>query len=247
MEFIGRDVWGARHDAGSGSRPLPCSQAWLHHSATKTLPVAATVRDESVQMRHVEQIGEDRFGQGFSYNIAVFQSGRLYVGCGVRRVGSHTGGRNTPALGVVLMGNFDAVAPSPQMRAALVDLLRYAKAEGWLLRPAFDGGHRDLKATACPGRYAYAILPMLNREAAAPPAPTPPVKEAAVLPLFIVTDTRLPKWQPQYLTDGLTKRWVQDEGELRSLQAAFAPGRRDLPGEVLDRIPTVGTSPVPPS
>lgn len=171
MDFIGRDVWGAQYPAGSGSRSLPCTEAWLHHSVTSTLPVTATVEQESVEMRRVERIGQTKFGQGFSYNLAAFPSGRLYVGCGVRRVGAHTGGRNTRALGVVLMGNYDVMPLPAPLRAVLPDLLRFAFKEGWIDRAAFDGGHRDVPgaSTACPGRHAYAALPGINADALRPP------------------------------------------------------------------------------
>lgn len=175
MEFIGRDVWGARYAAGSGARPLPCTEAWLHHTVTAHLAVDASPADEAAQMRVVEGIGQQRFGQGFSYNLAIFPSGRVYVGCGVRRVGAHTAGRNTRALGIVLVGDLDKHEVPAPMRAALVDVLRFAKAEGWLREARLNGGHRDLKQTACPGRHAYALIGAVNAEAAgqAPPAPVP--------------------------------------------------------------------------
>lgn len=119
-------------------------------------------------MRKVEQIGQDRFGAGFSYNLAVFPSGRAYVGCGVSRVGSHTAQRNTRALGVVLMGNYEVNPLGGPALAALVEILRDAKRLGWLESGQFDGGHRDLKQTACPGDYAYQAIPEINRLALSP-------------------------------------------------------------------------------
>lgn len=41
------------------------------------------------------------------------------------------------------------------------------KRRGWWKTARLSGGHRDVKATACPGRYAYAAIPEINRRAAA--------------------------------------------------------------------------------
>jgi hypothetical protein len=183
MDFVSRAEWGARFAAGSGARPIPTSEAWLHHSATLTLPVDAAFEAECEQMRRVEAIGQQRFGAGFSYNLAGFPSGRMYVGCGVRRIGTHTGGRNTRALGIVLIGDYSANSVPDPLREALVECMRFAHAQGWTDRPAFDGGHRDLKATACPGEHAYRLIPTINDRAGRPPAPpAPPPPPAGPLP-----------------------------------------------------------------
>lgn len=184
---VGRDAWGARYAAGFGARPIPCAEAWLHHTVTLAPDLAFTDLnadsvddDEARAMRQVEAIGQQRFGAGFSYNLAVMPSGRLYVGCGVRRIGAHTSKRNTKALGVVLLGDYSTVAPPPPMVATLVRLLQFAKQEGWLQAARFAGGHRDVPgaSTACPGDEAYALLPTINDQAARPPAtPTAPLED----------------------------------------------------------------------
>lgn len=236
MEYVGRDVWGARHDAGSGPRPIPCTEAWLHHTATATLPVTASEAKEREVMRAVEAIGEQRFGRGFSYNLAIFPSGRVYVGCGVRRVGSHTGGRNTRALGIVLVGNFDAQRVPAPMRAALVEVLRDAKRMGWLTAPRLNGGHRDVKQTACPGRYGYALIPGVNAEAASagpPPPPAPPAPAPHPQPTPAPANpveghmARLVKKADDphvWATDGLHRWHVPTTGVLADLRATGVYG-----------------------
>lgn len=235
MDYIGRDTWGAKYAAGTGARPLPCSEAWLHHTVTKHLAVTASPTEERAQMRSVEAIGQSRFGSGFSYNLAIFPSGRVYVGCGVSRVGTHTGGRNTKALGIVLVGDLDKNDVSPQMRAALVGVLRDAKRLGWLPKPALNGGHRDLKQTACPGRFAYRLIQAVNAEAAgqgpaAPPAaapgtagptPTPTVERAVQRgPAMIVVQA--PNDARQFLCDASTARHITPQ-EKAVLNAAGVP------------------------
>jgi hypothetical protein len=165
VQIIPRSEWGASYRAGFGARALPVGEAYLHHSATA--PPANSPASERAAMRQIEQIGQQRFGAGFSYNLAVMPSGRVYEGCGVSRVGAHTRGRNTAALGIVLVGDYDTARVPAAAQQALVDLLRHAHASRWLTRPAFTGGHRDAPgaSTACPGRHAHALISDLNRRA----------------------------------------------------------------------------------
>lgn len=209
MDFIGRATWGARYAAGSGPRPIPCSEVWLHHTVTAHLPVDATVEQECEQMRRVEAIGQQRFGKGFSYNLALFPSGRAYVGCGVRRVGTHTGGRNTRALGIALVGDFDKHPVPAQLEDALVQLLQYGKQQGWIKAAKLDGGHRDLKATACPGRHAYHLIPAVNARAAGQPvtpspAPSPTPGKGLTTMLIVLH----PDGHRQYLCTEASARHI---------------------------------------
>lgn len=166
MKIIDRKTWGAKYKAGFGSRVLPTSEAWLHHSVT-TAPPDDLAR-EYAAMRSIEAIGQSRFGAGFSYNLAVMPSGRVYEGCGVSRVGAHTAGRNSRAMGIVLVGNYESSPLPAPMLAALPDLLMHAHREAWIDEPKFDGGHRDIKATACPGIHAYRQIAAVNLAAVTP-------------------------------------------------------------------------------
>ncbi len=232
MDYISRAAWGARHAAGFGDRPIPCAEAWLHHTVTLAPDLAfhdldsnGTDDDEAKAMRAVEAIGQQRFGAGFSYNLAVMPSGRVYVGCGVRRVGSHTAGRNTRALGIVLVGDYSANHVPEPMRAALVEVLRDAKRLGWLGAPRLTGGHRDLKKTGCPGDHAYALIGRVNAEAAghAPPPPPPaPVPLGPVPPEHLGDSmARLIKSDDRphvFATDGIRKWHVPTPQALAELR-----------------------------
>lgn len=222
MDYIGRDVWEAQYDAGFGARALPCQQAWLHHTVTKQLAVDATVYAEREQMRVIERIGQSRFGKGFSYNLAIFPSGRVYVGCGVSRVGSHTAKRNTIALGIVLVGNYQDNEVSDEMYQALVGVLRDADRLGWLPSPRLDGGHRDLKATSCPGAHAYDLIGQVNNAAARPyqPAPTPEPEPEPELPVeeSMARLIKTPSEPEVWATDGLRRWHVPSQVELADLR-----------------------------
>lgn len=110
------------------------------------------------------------------YNFLVDRFGQIFEGRagGIRRAvrGAHAGDYNVDTTGISLMGNFDVEKPPAKMRTAVVRLT------AWRLGTAYHGaygkpfvfdhrisrisGHRDVMATACPGRYVYDWLPILR-------------------------------------------------------------------------------------
>lgn len=178
--IIPRAEWGARYDNGAGARRLPCQQTFLHHSVTIAPDLLPPFDDDYAAIRAIEKIGESRFGRGISYTFLVTPAGLVFEGHGIDRIGSHTAGRNTIAAGICLVGNYDTTPPTTAMLDAVGWLLAHGYLNGWWDAVALDGGHRDLKATACPGRFAYAELENINGRAKAHangagsvPAPTP--------------------------------------------------------------------------
>lgn len=176
MEIISRTRWGAIYSRGFTSAPLPADEVWLHHSVTLAPDLEwidadrdGVEDDEERAMRTLEQIGQDRFGGGISYTWLVMPSGRVYDGHGVDRQGSHTGGRNDRARAICFVGNYDTHRPTPAQVRSAAWLLQEGKRRGWLKAARLNGGHRDLKSTACPGQHAYALIDDINRLAAGPP------------------------------------------------------------------------------
>jgi len=176
MEIISRARWGARYARGFTAAPLPAAEVWLHHSVTLAPDLAwvdadrdGVEDDEERAMRTLEQIGQDRFGGGISYTWLVMPSGRIYDGHGVDRQGAHTGGRNDRARAICFVGNYDTHRPTAAQTRSAAWLLQEGKRRGWLKAARLNGGHRDLKQTACPGRYAYELIDDINRLAAGPP------------------------------------------------------------------------------
>lgn len=178
--IIGRKTWGARYREGFGTRRVGSLEKWLHHSVTTHLPVTATQAQEMAEMRKLEAIGQSRFAGGISYPFIIFPSGRIYEGLGIGRVGAHTKGHNVVATAFCLAGNYMKTAPSKAQQDSIIWLLRYGVAKKWWKSPALTGGHRDTKATSCPGDAAYRMIPDLNKRArAADPGdvkPTAPSK-----------------------------------------------------------------------
>jgi hypothetical protein len=164
MSVIPRAEWGARHDNGQPNvvLVLPYSETWFHHSVTAQLPAGASFEDECKAMRAIEQIGEDRFGQGISYTWLIFPSGRIYEGHSVNRRGAHTAGRNDIARAICFAGNYEVADLTNQQVTSAAWLLQHNHAAGWSKNRTANGGHRDLKQTACPGQHAYRHIPGIN-------------------------------------------------------------------------------------
>lgn len=178
MAIVTAAQWGARVGRlPSRKMILPATQLILHHSVTTTtaLPVS--------DMKIIERVGLERFGQ-ISYSFAVHQDGTVLEGCGLR-VGAHTAGQNSYTFGVVWIGNYDVLTPTPEQIRATRWLIWYLQGQGHLKLGTFPtGGHKDVKgaATACPGVKAYRVLDEL-RQPWVEPQIVPPVK-MEVPPMF---------------------------------------------------------------
>jgi hypothetical protein len=97
--------------------------------------------------------------------------------------GAHVSGYNSGSVGVSLMGNFETAPLPPSMRRSVAELLAwevdrhdlrprgthtYRNPETGLRRKLpYIAGHRDAGQTSCPGRYLYAALPGIRRDAKA--------------------------------------------------------------------------------
>lgn len=169
MEIISRAQWGAQYSAGAGPAPLPAKEVWLHHSATSAPDVLPPFDDEDLAMRQLEEIGQQRFGQGISYTWAAMPSGRIYEGHGVATLGAHTKNRNGIARAVVVVGNYNDYTLTDEQIENIAQLLVDEWRAGHLVTPKLNGGHRDVPhgtPTECPGRWAELRIPDINERAA---------------------------------------------------------------------------------
>ncbi len=162
MRIYTRAEWGAQYREGWGTRSVGRLNKWEHHSVTTHLSENATFDQECKEVRKIESITQSRFAGGMAYTFLVFPSGRIYQGLGVDRIGTHTAGHNTTAVGICLVGNYMSTAPTAKQEATLAELLNHGVRQGWWKENALSGGHRDVKATSCPGDKAYERIPAVN-------------------------------------------------------------------------------------
>jgi hypothetical protein len=151
-----RRTWRARPASlPTATMEQPAREVWLHHSVT---PVT---KDPYKDMRVIEGVGWDRFGQ-FPYSYCVHPDGTILEGCGNRR-GAHTRNRNGRSFGIALIGNYE----ERSLTVWQVDAVR------WLIGHLIDagdlkvgvyptGGHRDVASTACPGANAVRYMDLFR-------------------------------------------------------------------------------------
>lgn len=172
MRIASRNEWGASPGSLPAKRmTLPATAVYLHHSVTQVSVHPAA------DMRAIESVGLARFGQ-FPYSFVVHPDGTILEGCGTR-VGAHTAGRNSTSFGICLIGNYQDRAVTVHQLDAVRWLVAHLIGTG-KLKPGIypTGGHRDVKATACPGDKAYRLLDVMRVPWTEHETPTP--KEPAM-------------------------------------------------------------------
>lgn len=88
------------------------------------------------------------------YHFVIDHAGRVWEGRSLAYEGAHVSGANEGNLGVMLMGNFDEQRPVPA-QIKVLDALTARLREIFMIKRYRVYGHRDLNATACPGRNLY--------------------------------------------------------------------------------------------
>lgn len=164
MRVIQRPEWGARHADGFGPRAVGALDVYVHHSVTIAPDLVPPFTDDYAAVRQLEAIGQSRFGKGISYHFPVTPAGLIFEGVSIDRVGAAIANYNTPTANIVWVGNYDVNKPPRPMLEATDWLLHHGARMGWWRKPKVAGGHRDAPGaqTACPGRFAYALLDELN-------------------------------------------------------------------------------------
>lgn len=108
------------------------------------------------------------------YNYLIDPAGHIYEGRagGDMAIAAHTLCKNNGSLGIALLGNFQNALPTPEALQALQSLIK-AKTQTYNIDPQgmslFYGdllpnivGHRNVRATSCPGDQLYSLLPGLR-------------------------------------------------------------------------------------
>jgi len=189
---VTRAQWGADESLRSGTpRFAPVTKLIVHHTVTDNHDPdpAATIR--AMYAFHTEVRGWDDIGYNFLVDAAgrvyegrfarTYQPGEIPTGEDEARqgvVGAHAEGTNTGSAGIALLGDFTSVAPGAADVAGLEGWLAWKAARhridplGSSTFTAPDGGssrvfaniagHRDVRATACPGDRLYAMLPAVR-------------------------------------------------------------------------------------
>ncbi|MEA3510414.1 MAG: cell wall-binding repeat-containing protein [Actinomycetota bacterium] len=175
---------------------IQVTTAIIHHTGIDRLYSASEVPNILLGycLYHRNSQGWD----DIAYNILVDRFGTIWEGRaggvdkGIR--GGHAKGFSSYSTGIAMIGNFTGSAPGWQQRTALEQLLAwklgvhnldprgttnlismgsYKYDEGVPVTLDTISGHRDVQATACPGIYAYNLLPRFRTNTAAIWTPPP--------------------------------------------------------------------------
>ncbi|ADB30499.1 LGFP repeat protein [Kribbella flavida DSM 17836] len=183
--IIGRPGWGAderlrAHNGAACAKPKYTSTvqaAFVHHTADRSdytsAQVPAMIR--AMYTYHVKSRGWCDLG----YNFLVDRFGRTwegrYGGMQLPVLGAHTSAFNANSFGVSLIGNFEQAVPTTSMLEATARVIAW-KLDANYRSPVSTvvlagsrlntvSGHRDAKATACPGNNLYSRLGWLRQRA----------------------------------------------------------------------------------
>ncbi len=177
-----RAQWGADEKVREQTAPTYAEVhgGFVHHTVNANDYTAAEVPGilRSIYAYHVKSRGWRDIG----YNFLVDRFGRLWEGRygGVDRpvVGAHTENYNDYGFGVSAIGNFETAKPTEAMIQAEGALFAWKLSLHGVSAAATNVkiganvfsssimGHRDTKATACPGKYLYARIPDIRTLAA---------------------------------------------------------------------------------
>lgn len=148
---VPRTRWARSGPVVSLAKPMgTVRRITVHHDAIDPLPSGSpddvARRLESIRRGHLERGWAD-----IGYHYAIDPSGRIWQGRPLSLQGAHVGDQNENNLGVVMLGNFDRQAPTPQSLEAL-DRLIAAEMRRFRISMAEIRTHREMSPTACPGR-----------------------------------------------------------------------------------------------
>jgi hypothetical protein len=137
----------------------------IHHSAR--LNGGETSKNSSIYELQTIQAGHLNRGYGdIGYHFVVDLEGRVWGGRSLVYEGAHVLSENRANVGIMLLGNFEKERPSSSQLAATRELVLSA-CKNLNIKRGRVYGHRDLGASACPGRYLYGHLSVLRRDSGA--------------------------------------------------------------------------------
>jgi len=154
--IVRRAAWGAESLKANHDPMEKITRITLHHTAE--LP-SLTRRSDAEVVKGVQNFHRNQRGWAdIGYHWLIGVDGNVYEGRLLNIQGAHAGGGNNKEnLGISVMGNFTTGLPEArQLRTVEVFLDRQLARYGLPVDKLY--GHRDFKATECPGDRLYAWL-----------------------------------------------------------------------------------------
>lgn len=158
--IVTRAEWGAKAPIGQYFPHDPYRFAQHHTAGRRVATLAAGIAEQKF-IQDFHQNG--RGWQDIGYHFTIDDSGRIYQGVPPDFRGTHVGGNNTGNVGISYMGNFEISGELPTEKTVntLKEMWSWLSFE-YNVNPDSLFGHRDYKATACPGKNFYTRLPEMR-------------------------------------------------------------------------------------
>lgn len=218
---ISRTDWGAKTPRWTSRLNRPVNNVFIHHGAVELKDhsqegEAATLR--AYQRHHVET----RRWSDIAYSFAVgVESGRVYELRGWDNRGGATRNHNKDSYAICLIGDTTKQQISQAAIDAIRELIAHGISSNKISAPTFQiRGHRDVKATSCPGESAYAVLYQMypgQGESPDEPAVIPVLKPP---PYVKALRLRRPRMR------GYAVKWVQAAVGATPIDGIFGPGTK---------------------
>ncbi|XP_049779933.1 peptidoglycan-recognition protein 1-like [Schistocerca cancellata] len=160
--IVSREEWGAREPLVPHENLTisPVPYVVVHHGGLQEYcfdekTCAAIVR--SYQDLHMDTNGWDDIG----YNFLVGEDGNAYEGRGWDATGAHAPGYNQQSIGICVIGDFSDRLPNDAAMETLQNMMACGVSLGKVSDSYLVLGHRQVKATLCPGDQLYAWVTQL--------------------------------------------------------------------------------------
>jgi N-acetyl-anhydromuramyl-L-alanine amidase AmpD len=138
----------------------------VHH--TTVLPVYRNKSNAEIVKSIFNFHRHNKGWADIGYHYLIGSDGTVYQGRQEKFQGAHAGASNNKYnLGIALIGDFTQQRPSSRQLEALESLIS-EKVRINNISPNNIYGHKDLKATECPGPYLYMELQEIKRRLAHP-------------------------------------------------------------------------------
>ncbi|XP_059476471.1 peptidoglycan-recognition protein SB1-like [Neocloeon triangulifer] len=149
-KIVSRDEWGARPARNFTQRDPLAPYLIVHHGGFKKF---CSTHDECAKIvRYYQDFHmDDRGWDDIGYSYLIGEDGNIYEGRGWQRVGAHAPPYNNISIGVCFIGDFSDRLPNETALAALRSLIKCSISSNFLMNNYTMLGHRQAKATLCPG------------------------------------------------------------------------------------------------
>jgi hypothetical protein len=154
VEVIARKDWGALPLTKHTEKVSPSKRSMvvIHHSVTSE---GKTRKDVEKILRQIDKQHRGQDWGGIGYNLVVDFEGRVYEARGLNQLGIHASGVNTKSYGICYIGDGRKGITEKGIQGIKDAVMIVQKNSNKKLQVV---GHKDTKATACPGPKIYKLI-----------------------------------------------------------------------------------------